>query len=142
MTNSALKANFAQTRSYLYDGREVDRQTHLGLDLASTAHAPVPAPNSGRVVFAGWMTLYGNAVIIDHGYGLMSLCGHLSTIETAEGDLLERGQIIGSSGSTGLAGGDHLHLEIFVHGQSVDPLQWLDGKWIQEKVMAKLPGDS
>ena len=138
MTNSALKANFAQTRSYLYDGREVDRQTHLGLDLASTARAPVPAPNSGRVVFSGWMTLYGNAVIIDHGYGLMSLCGHLSTIEAAVGDLVERGQIIGSSGSTGLAGGDHLHLEIFVHGESVDPLQWLDGKWIEEKIMAKI----
>jgi murein DD-endopeptidase MepM/ murein hydrolase activator NlpD len=138
MTNSALKANFAQTRSYLYDGREVDRQTHLGLDLASTARAPVPAPNSGRVVFAGWMTLYGNAIIIDHGYGLMSLCGHLSTIETAEGDQVERGEIIGRSGATGLAGGDHLHLEIFVHGQSVDPLEWLDGKWIQEKIMAKI----
>ncbi len=138
MTNSALKANFAQTRSYLYDGVEVDRQTHLGLDLASTARAPVPAPNAGRVVFAGWMTLYGNAVIIDHGYGLMSLCGHLSTIETEEGARVERGQIIGLSGATGLAGGDHLHLEIFVHGQSVDPFEWLDGKWIQEKIMAKL----
>jgi len=138
MTNSALKANFAQTRSYVYDGREVDRQTHLGLDLASTAHAPVPAPNSGRVVFAGWMTLYGNAVVIDHGYGLLSLCGHLSAIRAEEGDVVERGQIIGSSGTSGLAGGDHLHLEIFVHGQSVDPLQWLDGKWIQEKIMAKI----
>jgi murein DD-endopeptidase MepM/ murein hydrolase activator NlpD len=140
MPNSALKANFAQTRSYLYDGREVDRETHLGLDLASTAHAPVPAPNSGRVVFAGWMTLYGNAVVIDHGYGLMSLCGHLSTIETAAGDRVERGRIIGRTGATGLAGGDHLHLEIFVHGQSVDPLQWLDAKWIQEKIMAKIGG--
>lgn len=138
MTNSALKANFAQTRSYLYDGREVDRQTHLGLDLASTAHAPVPAPNSGRVVFAGWMTLYGNAVVIDHGYGLMSLCGHLSAIRTEEGEVVERGQIIGSSGSSGLAGGDHLHLEIFVHGQSVDPLQWLDGKWIENNITSKL----
>jgi len=140
MANSALKANFAQTRSYLYDGREVDRQTHLGLDLASTAHAPVPAPNSGRVVFAGWMTLYGNAVIIDHGYGLMSLCGHLSAIRAEEGEMVERGQIIGSSGTSGLAGGDHLHLEIFVHGQSVDPLQWLDGNWIENNITAKIDG--
>jgi len=79
MANSALKANFAQTRDYTYDGRKVDRQTHLGLDLASTSRAPVPAPNSGRVVFAGWMSLYGNTVIIDHGYGLLSLCSHLSS---------------------------------------------------------------
>ena len=138
MANSALKANFAQTRSYIYDGREVDRQTHLGLDLASTARAPVPAPNTGRVVFADWMTIYGNSVIIDHGYGLMSLCGHMSSIDVAEGDMVERGQIIGKSGTTGLAGGDHLHLEIFVHGQSVDPLQWLDAKWIRDNITSKL----
>jgi len=142
MANSALKANFAQTRDYVYDGRKVDRQTHLGLDLASTSRAPVPAPNAGRVVFAGWMSLYGNTVIIDHGYGLLSLCSHLSSIEVAEGDTVGQGQIVARSGSTGLAGGDHLHLEIFVHGQSVDPLQWLDGKWIEEKIMSKLTGDS
>jgi len=142
MANSALKANFAQTRDYVYGGRKVDRQTHLGLDLASTSRAPVPASNTGRVVFAGWMSLYGNTVIIDHGYGLLSLCSHLSSIEAAEGDAVEKGQIIGRSGTTGLAGGDHLHLEIFVHGQSVDPLQWLDGKWIEEKIMSKLTTES
>jgi len=142
MANSALKANFAQTRSYTYEGRKVDRQTHLGLDLASTARAPVPAPNAGRVVFAGWMTIYGNSVIIDHGYGLMSLCGHMSSIDVAEGDMGERGQLIGKSGTTGLAGGDHLHLEIFVDGQSVDPLQWLDAKWIRDNITSKLEDNS
>jgi hypothetical protein len=138
MPNTALKANFAQTRTYLYNGREVDRQTHLGLDLASTARAPVPAPNSGVVAFAGWMSLYGNAVIIDHGYGLLSLCGHLSTVEVAEGDPVEKGQLVGTSGATGLAGGDHLHLEIFIQGQSVDPLEWLDAKWIRDNLASKL----
>ena len=138
MPNTALKANFAQTRTYLYDGRTVDRQTHLGLDLASTARAPVPAPNSGVVVFAGWMSLYGNAVVIDHGYGLLSLCGHMASIDVNVGDPVTRGQIVGSSGATGLAGGDHLHLEIFVQGQSVDPLEWLDGKWITDNLGTKL----
>jgi len=138
MANSARMAGFAELRTYVYEGREVDRQTHLGLDLASTAHAPVPAPNSGRVAAAGWMTLYGNAVVIDHGYGLMSVCGHLSSIDVAEGERVERGQIIGSSGATGLAGGDHLHLEIFVHGMSVDPIQWLDPKWIEDNITSKL----
>jgi hypothetical protein len=138
MPNTALKANFAETRTYLYDGRTVDRQTHLGLDLASTARAPVPAPNSGVVVFAGWMSLYGNAVVVDHGYGLLSLCGHMAAIDVDVGDPVTRGQIIGSSGATGLAGGDHLHLEIFVQGQSVDPLEWLDGKWIADNLGTKL----
>ncbi len=138
MPNTALKANFAQTRTYVYDGKAVDRQTHLGLDLASTARAPVPAPNSGVVVFAGWMTLYGNAVIIDHGYGLFSLCGHMASITVATGDPVSRGQTVGTSGATGLAGGDHLHLEIFVQGQSVDPLEWLDAKWIRDNLASKL----
>jgi murein DD-endopeptidase MepM/ murein hydrolase activator NlpD len=138
MPNTALEANFAETRTYLYEGRTVDRQTHLGLDLASTARAPVPAPNAGRVLYAGWMSLYGNVVIIDHGYGLLSLCGHLSAVDAAEGDLVARGEIIGSSGATGLAGGDHLHLEIFLHGQSVDPVEWLDAKWIRDNLGTKL----
>lgn len=138
MPNSAREANFAETRTYLYDGREVDRQTHLGLDLASTSRAPVPAPNSGTVVLAGWMSLYGNAVIIDHGYGLLSLCGHLSTVDVAVEDRVARGDIVGTSGATGLAGGDHLHLEIFVHGQPVDPLEWLDAKWIRDNIGTKL----
>jgi hypothetical protein len=138
MTNSARAANFAETRMYIYEGREVDQQTHLGLDLASTAHAPVPAPNSGRVVFAGWMSLYGNAVIIDHGYGLLSLCGHMSTVDVAAGDLVTKGDRIGTSGATGLAGGDHLHLEVFVHGQSVDPMEWFDAKWIRDNLATKL----
>ncbi|MCG6949224.1 MAG: M23 family metallopeptidase [Acidobacteria bacterium] len=138
MPNSARRANFAETRTYIYEDREVDRQTHLGLDLASTARAPVPAPNSGRVVFAGWMSLYGNAVIIDHGYGLLSLCGHMSTIDVTAGDAVAKGDRIGTSGATGMAGGDHLHLEIFVHGQSVDPMEWLDAKWIRDNLATKL----
>lgn len=140
MKNSARMAGFAEIRRYRYNGAEVDRQTHLGLDLASTSRAPVPAPNAGRVLFAGWMTLYGNAVILDHGHGLLTVCGHLSTVETAEGDRVERGQIIGTSGATGLAGGDHLHLEFFVHGMSVDPLEWLDATWIENNITSKIPG--
>ena len=138
MANSALEANFAENRTYLYEGRTVDQQTHLGLDLASTARAPVPAPNSGRVVRTGWMSLYGNVVVLDHGYGLLSLCGHLSSVDVSEGDLVAKGDIIGSSGATGLAGGDHLHLEIFLHGQSVDPVEWLDAKWIRDNLGSKL----
>jgi len=138
MPNTALEANFAQTRSYLYNGRQVDRQTHLGLVLASTARSPVPAPNSGKVVYAGWMSLYGNAVVIDHGYGLLSLCGHMSAVSVAAGDRVAKGQIVGSSGATGLAGGDHLHLEVFLHGQSVDPLEWLDAKWLRDNLATKL----
>ena len=84
------------------------------------------------------MSLYGNAVIIDHGYGLLSLCSHMSTVDVEVGDRIQKGERIGTSGTTGLAGGDHLHLEVFVHGQSVDPMEWLDAKWIKDNLATKL----
>jgi murein DD-endopeptidase MepM/ murein hydrolase activator NlpD len=142
MPNSQRRAGFAETRTYVYHGATVDHQTHLGLDLASTEHAPVPAANSGRVVFAGWLVIYGNAVILDHGYGLMSLYGHMSAIDVKVGETVRKGQELGRTGSTGLAGGDHLHLEIFVQGKSVNPLEWLDEHWIRDNIGTKvsLPG--
>jgi murein DD-endopeptidase MepM/ murein hydrolase activator NlpD len=139
MPNTEKRANFAETRSYTYQGRVVDRQTHLGLDLASNARAPVPAANAGRVLFAGWLGIYGNAVILDHGYGLLSLYGHLSAVSVGEGERVARGATVGNSGATGLAGGDHLHLEIFLQGKSVDPVEWLDAHWITDNIASKLP---
>ena len=138
MPNTQRRAGFAENRTYVYQGKVVDHQTHLGLDLASTERAPVSAANAGRVVFAGWLAIYGNAVIIDHGYGLMSLYGHMSSLATKAGDVVTKGQQIGNSGSTGLAGGDHLHLEIFVQGKSVDPLEWLDEHWIRDNIATKV----
>jgi murein DD-endopeptidase MepM/ murein hydrolase activator NlpD len=138
MPNTQRRAGFAENRTYLYKGRVVDRQTHLGLDLASTERAPVPAANAGKVVFAGWLSIYGNAVILDHGYGLLSLYGHMSTVDVKVGELVTKGQRLGTSGSTGLAGGDHLHLEIFVQGKSVDPLEWLDEHWIRDNIETKV----
>lgn len=138
MPNSARKAGFAETRDYVYQGREVDRQTHLGLDLASLSHAAVPAANAGKVLFAGWLGIYGNAVLVDHGFGLMSLYGHLSEIRVKPGQSVGRGEPVGNTGATGLAGGDHLHLEIFVQGKSVDPVEWLDGHWIDDNLRTKM----
>ena len=138
MPNSQQRAGFAETRTYVYHGKPVDHQTHLGLDLASTEHAPVTAANTGRVVFAGWLSIYGNAVILDHGYGLATLYGHMSSISVKVGETVEKGQQLGATGATGLAGGDHLHLEFFVQGASVDPLEWLDEHWIRDNVGTKL----
>jgi murein DD-endopeptidase MepM/ murein hydrolase activator NlpD len=138
MPNTQRQAGFAETRTYVYQGRAVDHQTHLGLDLASTERAPVPASNAGKVVFAGWLSIYGNAVILDHGYGVLSLYGHMSTLDVKVGEVVGKGQRLGTSGSTGLAGGDHLHLEIFVQGKSVDPLEWLDEHWIRDNIATKV----
>jgi murein DD-endopeptidase MepM/ murein hydrolase activator NlpD len=139
MRNTQLRANFAEQREYVHDGRVIDHETHLGLDLASLAHADVPAANAGKVAFAGWLGIYGNAVIIDHGYGLMTLYGHLSATAVRPGDTVTRGQTVASSGATGLAGGDHLHFEVFLQGHSVNPIEWLDAHWIADNIANKVP---
>ena len=132
--NTKVFSNFAETRTYRYQGKEVDTQVHLGYDLASLKHSPVPAANSGVVVFAAPLNIYGNAVVVDHGWGLQTLYGHLSTLEVKEGDQVKKGQELGKSGSTGLALGDHLHFEVLIQGISVTPVEWWDGKWIRDRV--------
>ena len=138
MPNSAPLGGFAQTRIYIYNGKQVDQQTHLGFDLASVIHAPVPAANSGKVVLAGDLGIYGQCVIIDHGLGLQSLYGHLSRITVKSGEKVEKGQIIGNTGATGMAGGDHLHYGVVISGQEVNPVEWWDPSWIKNNVTDKL----
>ena len=129
---------FAVRRSYRYEGEEVDQQTHLGFDLASTQQAPVPASNAGVVAFAGYLGIYGNTVIVDHGYGLMTLYAHLSSIDVPEGQAVARGQSLGRTGATGLAAGDHLHFATLLRGLPVTPVEWWDGHWIQDRLARKL----
>ena len=136
--NTKVFSNFAETRTYFYQGREIDTQVHYGYDLASTKQSPVPAANKGLVVFAGPLTIYGNAVILDHGLGLMTLYGHLSTVDVKVGDAVDKGKELGRSGNTGLAIGDHLHYEVLVHGISVTPLEWWDAKWIRDHISKPL----
>ncbi len=136
--NSKVTSRFAERRSYLVDGEIVSRAVHYGYDLASTAGAPVTAANRGRVLFAGDLGIYGQCVILDHGMGLASLYGHLSSLTVAEGDPVEKRQTLGTSGDTGLAGGDHLHFAILVHGVYVDPIEWWDAKWVSDHVESRL----
>jgi murein DD-endopeptidase MepM/ murein hydrolase activator NlpD len=131
--NTKVFSNFAETRTYIYGGREIDTQVHFGYDLASTKQAPVPAANTGVVVFTGSLTIYGNTMVVDHGWGLMTLYGHLSSIAVKVGDSVDKGQEMGRSGATGLAVGDHLHYEVLVNGVSVTPLEWWDAKWIRDR---------
>jgi murein DD-endopeptidase MepM/ murein hydrolase activator NlpD len=138
LRNGKVMSSFADHRTYVYDGREVDQQTHLGFDLASTARSEVQAANKGTVVLARYFGIYGNSVLIDHGLGLMTLSAHLSAVDVKEGQAVERGAVIGRSGATGLAGGDHLHFTTLVHGLPVNPIEWWDGKWIKDRVSSKL----
>jgi murein DD-endopeptidase MepM/ murein hydrolase activator NlpD len=138
LINTAVESGFADQRTYVHNGQEIDRQVHLGFDLASTTQAPVLAANRGRVIHAGWLGIYGNCVILDHGMGLQSLYAHLSQIEVNAGDLVTIDQRLGRSGSTGLAGGDHLHFTMLLNGNAVTPVDWWSAQWIEDRVMRKI----
>lgn len=136
--NSKVEAAFADARTYVYNGKDVDQQTHLGFDLAVTAAVPVVAANSGKVLQADWLGIYGNCVIVDHGLGVQSLYAHLSSMDVKEGDTVTKGQTLGRSGTTGLAGGDHLHFTMLVGGVQVNPVEFWDGHWMEDRVFRKV----
>ena len=136
--NTQVESRFADHRTYLYEGKEVDQQTHLGFDLASTAQAPVTSANRGVVVHAAYLGIYGNCVVVDHGLGVQSLYAHLSSLDVKEGDTVNKGQALGRSGTTGLAGGDHLHFTMLVGGVQVNPVEWWDGHWMEDRVFRKI----
>jgi hypothetical protein len=138
LRNAKVMSAFADRRSYVHGGREVDAQTHLGFDLAVVAHTPVPASNRGVVLLARYFGIYGNSVVLDHGLGLGTLYAHLSSIDVKEGQTVERGTILGRTGATGLAGGDHLHFTTLVRGLPVNPVEWWDAAWIRDRVAAKI----
>jgi murein DD-endopeptidase MepM/ murein hydrolase activator NlpD len=136
--NTKVFANFPEERTYQISGRTVDTQWHLGIDLASNRQSPVEASNAGRVVFTGPNGIYGNIVIVDHGLGLMSLYAHLSDIAVKAGQAVQKGEALGRSGETGLAGGDHLHFALLIHGVYTSPIEWWDDHWLKDRIAKPL----
>ncbi|MGW8193786.1 MAG: M23 family metallopeptidase [Desulforhopalus sp.] len=124
------RAGFADHRTYFYHGKAVDQQVHLGMDIASTRKAEVRAANKGQVAFTGYLGIYGNMVLVDHGQGVFSLYSHLSQITAKKGDTVDRESVLGLTGTTGMAGGDHLHFSMLVHGTFVTPKEWWDQHWV------------
>ena len=134
LKNGKKVASFGDSRTYYYQGRKVSHSYHMGLDLASVKMASIIASNDGKVVFAGDNGIYGNMPMIDHGLGLYTIYGHCSALEVAEGDLVNRGDLIAKTGNTGLALGDHLHFGILVQGIEVRPVEWMDAHWIKDNI--------
>ena len=140
LSNSKVEANFADERTYTYNGEAIDKAYHLGYDLSVTKRYPVEAANGGTVAFAGDLGIYGGTVILDHGLGLFTLYSHLSSIDVKEGDKVARRKALGRTGETGLAAGDHLHYGVYLHGVAVLPVEWWDAKWIRDNIQPKLDG--
>ncbi len=135
---TATLSLFADHRTYLYKGKEIDRTVHLGYDLASTTQAEIISANSGKVIFSDFLGIYGLCIVIDHGIGIQTLYAHLSQSQVEVGQQVGRGDVIARSGVTGLAGGDHLHFEVLVNGIPVQPIEWWDANWVHNNIDSKL----
>ncbi|WP_163336657.1 M23 family metallopeptidase [Desulfopila sp. IMCC35008] len=136
--SGSSRAGFADHRTYFYEGNPIDQQVHLGMDIASTRRADVKAANSGKVVFADYLGIYGNMVLLDHGQGVFSLYSHLSQINVAVDDMAAKGDVIGLTGASGMAGGDHLHFSMLVNGVFATPKEWWDPHWIEVTITEPL----
>ncbi|MCO6429789.1 MAG: M23 family metallopeptidase [Deltaproteobacteria bacterium] len=135
---SATSSTFGERRTYTYKSRNIGNSVHNGVDLASVRNDAVVAANEGVVVLAEEFGIYGNTILIDHGLGLFTLYGHLSSMAVSKDDTVSRGQEIGRSGETGLAGGDHLHFEFRLREVPITPIEWWDAKWINDNIEGKL----
>lgn len=132
------RAGFADHRTYYYQGKAIDKQVHLGMDIASTKHAAIKAAGTGKVIFSDYLGIYGNMVMIDHGQGVFSLYSHLSQSNVSSGDMLNKGDTLGNTGVSGMAGGDHLHFSMLVNGVFVTPKEWWDQHWIDVTIASPM----
>ncbi len=133
-----LSSNFGDRRTYVLGDEEIGTSTHNGFDMASTERDIVRASNEGIVRLADDFGIYGNTIVVDHGLGVSTLYSHLSVIQVKVGDRVLKGDIIGRTGVTGFAGGDHLHFELRVGEVPVSPIEWWDPKWYADNVELKV----
>ncbi len=134
LKNGQKVADYADHRFYSYNNQAFSSSYHMGLDLASTKEAPIISSNNGEVVFVQENGIYGLNIIIYHGFGIYTLYGHCTVAEVNVGDKVRVGDVIGTTGTTGLALGDHVHFGVLVQGVEVRPEQWQDAKWIRENI--------
>lgn len=127
-------AGFGERRNYFYDGKKIDEAWHLGNDWASVKKAKIFTANSGKVIFNDYLGIYGNTIIIDHGYGISSLYAHTSRSNVMLNDFVKANEQIANTGATGAVFGDHLHFGVLIQGIEVNPKEWLSKQWINENI--------
>ena len=135
LRGSRTAARYGEFRSYYYNGKLIDQEWHLGYDFASVKHAKIRVSNSGKVIFKDYLGIYGNIIIVDHGLGLCSLYAHTSDQFVNVGDNVKKGQVIGLTGTSGAVLGDHLHFGILIQGIEVNPIEWMDSRWIKTRIV-------
>lgn len=131
LKNAATFAMFGERRHYFYNDEKIDEAWHLGMDWASVKRADISVSNPGLVIYKDYLGIYGESLIVDHGYGLASLYAHTSSQSVEVGDFVQKGQNIANTGATGAVFGDHLHFGILVQGIEANPNEWLDANWMK-----------
>ena len=126
---------YGDYRKYIINKNNAGTSYHLGIDLANTKNSLITASNSGLVVLSDELGVHGNTMIIDHGLGVSSLYAHMSSVYKKEGDIINEGDILGRTGDSGLALGDHLHFGVFIQGIPVIPNEWMDNKWLKVNIV-------
>lgn len=132
--NARVVGLFGDFRKFSFNKINAGTSWHLGIDLAGTKNMPIIASNDGVVVLSEELGIYGNTIIIEHGYGVASLYSHLNSVLVSEGDSVKAGDIIAHSGASGLAFGDHLHFTMLIQGLPAISNEWMDSKWLKTHI--------
>ncbi len=137
LKGSVKLGDFADYRKYRYKGHIIEGAdaVHKGMDFASIRNAPVQAAANGKVVYTGFLGIYGNTIIIEHGMGIFTLYSHLAEINVKKGQMVRRGDEIALTDTTGLAMGDHLHFGVLIQGLEVTPLEWIERRWLPTRFL-------
>lgn len=133
-SNSRVVGLFGDYRKFSFNKMDAGDSYHLGIDLAGVKNMPITASNEGIVVLSEELGIYGNTIIIEHGYGVASLYSHLNNAFVKEGDFVTQGEVIAESGASGLAFGDHLHFSILIQGLPSISNEWMDSKWLKTHI--------
>lgn len=134
LKDSVIVGIFGDHRKYTLDKEPAGESYHLGTDLASIKNAQVFASNDGVVVLKESLGIYGNTIVIDHGLGIYTLYSHLSEFYVKEDDVVKQGDIIGRTGASGLAFGDHLHFGVLIQGVFVLSTEFMDSRWLKTNI--------
>ena len=134
LKNAAAVASYGDHRIYSWEGSNLSESWHMGLDLASTANAPIIETNYGTVVESADNGIYGLNIVVYYGFGLYGIYAHCSSSNVNIGDSVKPGDVLGSTGASGFAFGDHLHFGTIIQGVEMRPEEWMDSKWINDNI--------
>lgn len=125
---------FGDARTYIAPDKQASQSVHLGIDMASVKNDKIMLSNDGKIVLSQQLGVYGKTILVEHSFGLVTLYSHLQELQKDENEVVRKGDILGLTGQSGWAFGDHLHFGVLVGGVPVRVSEWLDSKWIKNNI--------